>query len=133
AALFMIAGIWLSANADHPIDPATFEDVAAKAGVNFVVRNSPTPEKHQIETMTSGVAVLDYNNDGYLDIYFVNGATSPQLEKAGAAYSNRLFRNNGNGTFTDVTVQAGVAGAGYGMGVAVADYDNDGFVDLFLT
>jgi hypothetical protein len=133
ASLCLMLGIRLSANADNPVDLATFEDVAAKAGINFVVRNSATPEKHQIETMTSGVAVLDYNNDGHLDIYFVNGATSPQLEKTGASYSNRLFRNNGNGTFTDVTAHAGVAGAGYGMGVAAADYDNDGFVDLFLT
>ncbi|MCL6507146.1 MAG: VCBS repeat-containing protein, partial [Bryobacteraceae bacterium] len=82
--------------------------------------------------MLAGVAVFDYNNDGRLDIYFVNGARMPQLDKAGPEYFNRLWRNNGDGTFTDVTLEAGVAGEGYGMGVAAGDYDNDGFTDLFL-
>src|SRR6516162_5443430 len=110
----------------------TFEDVADRAGIRFVLRNSATAEKHQIETMISGVAVFDYNNDGKPDIYFVNGAAIPKLEKTDSSYRNRLYRNNGDGTFTDVTAQAGVSGAGYGMGVAAGDFDNDGNVDLFL-
>src|SRR5215470_9440412 len=109
-----------------------FENIAAKAGVNFITRNSPTPNKNQIETMVSGVALLDYDGDGYLDIYLVNGAAIPSLQKDSPMYWNRLYRNNHDGTFTDVTERAGVAGAGYGMGVAVGDYDNDGRPDIFL-
>ncbi len=126
-------GAWLSPAA-HPVepDPITFENIARRAGVEFVLRNSATPQKHQIETMVSGVAVFDYDNDGRPDIYFVNGAVQPRLEKSDPAYYNRLYRNNGNGTFADVTLQAGVRGEGFATGVAAADYDNDGFADLFL-
>ena len=109
-----------------------FEDIAAKAGVQFVTQNSPTPNKNQIETMVAGVALLDYDGDGYLDIYLVNGAAIPSLQKETPAYWNRLYHNNHDGTFTDVTERAGLAGAGYGMGVAVGDYDNDGRPDIFL-
>ena len=109
-----------------------FEDIAAKAGLNFITRNSPTANKNQVETMVAGVALLDYDGDGWLDIYLVNGAAIPSLQKESPAYWNRLYRNNHDGTFTDVTERAGVAGAGYGMGVAVGDYDNDGRPDLFL-
>jgi hypothetical protein len=109
-----------------------FEDTAAHAGLNFTANNSATPQKHQIETMLAGVAVLDYDGDGRLDVYFVNGAAIPSLKKDGAKYSNRLFHNNGDGTFTDVTARTGMAGNGYGMGVAVGDYDNDGNPDIFL-
>ena len=82
--------------------------------------------------MVAGVALLDYDGDGFLDIYLVNGAAIPSLQKDSPAYWNRLFRNNHDGTFTDVTERAGVAGMGYGMGVAVGDYDNDGRPDIFL-
>ncbi|HTS34938.1 MAG TPA: CRTAC1 family protein [Candidatus Solibacter sp.] len=112
--------------------PIKFEDIASKAGLQFVTRNSPTANKNQIETMVAGVALLDYDGDGYLDIYLVNGAAIPSLEKNSPEYWNRLFRNNHDGTFTDVTERAGLAGAGYGMGVAVGDYDNDGRPDIFL-
>jgi hypothetical protein len=112
--------------------PIRFEDIAERAGVHFVVENSPTPEKHQPETMPAGVALFDYDGDGLLDIYLVNGAEMPSLVKTGPRYYNRLFHNNGDGTFTDVTEHAGVAGTGYGMGVAVGDYDNDGRPDLFV-
>ena len=109
-----------------------FEDTAAHAGLSFIANNSATSQKHQIETKLAGVAVLDYDGDGKLDVYFVNGAAIPSLQKSGEKYSNRLFHNNGDGTFTDVTARAGVAGTGYGMGVAVGDYDNDGKPDIFL-
>jgi hypothetical protein len=112
--------------------PIRFQDIAASAGLRFVTENCPTPEKHQPETMPAGVALFDYDGDGLLDIYLVNGAEMPSLVKTGPKYYNRLFHNNGNGTFTDVTERAGVAGAGYGMGAAVGDYDNDGWPDLFL-
>ncbi len=115
-----------------PPGPIRFQDIAATAGVHFVTENCPTPEKHQPETMPAGVALLDYDGDGLLDIYLVNGADMPSLVKTGPKYYNRLFHNNGNGTFTDVTERAGVAGTGYGMGVAVGDYDNDGRPDIFL-
>ncbi len=114
------------------VSPIRFEDIAERAGVHFVVENSPTPEKHQPETMPAGVALFDYDGDGLLDIYLVNGAEMPSLVKTGPKYYNRLFHNNGNGTFTDVTEHAGVAGAGYGMGAAVGDYDNDGRPDLYV-
>lgn len=109
-----------------------FEDIAKKAGLNFVLHNGATGEFHQPELMLGGVAVLDYDNDGCMDIYFTNGAAMPSLQKTDAQYSNRLFRNNCNGTFTDVTQQAGVAGDGYSMGVAIGDYDNDGYPDIFV-
>lgn len=114
------------------LPPIRFEDIAERAGVHFITENSPTPEKHQPETMPAGVALFDYDGDGFLDIYLVNGAEMPSLVKTGPKYYNRLFHNNGNGTFTDVTEHAGVAGAGYGMGVAVGDYDNDGRPDLYV-
>jgi len=114
------------------VGPITFEEIAERAGIHFVTRNSVTPLREQPETMVAGVGLLDYDGDGLLDIYFVNGATMPGLVKDGPQYSNRLFHNNGNGTFTDVTEKAGLAGAGYGMGAAIGDYDNDGRPDIFL-
>jgi hypothetical protein len=112
-------------------------------GVDFILRNSPTSRKYLIETQPGGVALLDYNNDGLLDIFLVNGGHvgdpmgSPfSFDRHDPAYWNRLYRQNKDGTFTDVTEQAGLAKAGdtnYGMGVAVGDYDNDGFPDIYVT
>ena len=82
--------------------------------------------------MVGGVGVLDYDNDGFPDIFLVNGAAIPSLQKDDPKYKNRLFHNNGDMTFTDVTDKAGVAGLGYGMGVAIGDYDNDGYPDIFV-
>jgi enediyne biosynthesis protein E4 len=109
-----------------------FEDVAGKAGLHFELHNGAVGEFHQPELMLGGVAVLDYNNDGCMDIFFTNGAEMPSLKKTGPQYFNRLYRNNCDGTFTDVTEKAGLAGDGYSMGVAVADYDNDGYPDIFV-
>jgi enediyne biosynthesis protein E4 len=112
-------------------------------GIDFVLRNSPTSRKYLIETMPGGVALLDYNNDGLLDIFLVNAGhvadplRSPaDFDRHNPSYWNRLYRQNKDGTFTDVTVPAGLQNAGdtnYGMGVAVGDYDNDGFADIYVT
>jgi len=112
-------------------------------GLDFMHQNSPTAQKYLIETMGGGVALLDYNNDGLLDIFLVNGGklTSPMqppedFSRHDPLYWNRLFRQNRDGSFSDVTAAAGVSNAGdgnYGMGVAVGDYDNDGYPDLYVT
>ncbi len=114
------------------LGPITFEDIAERAGVRFVTNSSITPEHHQPEFMVAGVAIFDYDGDGYPDLFFVNGATMPGLDKSGAQYKNRLFHNNHDLTFTDVTDKAGVSGSGYGMGVAIGDYDNDGRPDIYV-
>src|SRR6202162_2774100 len=115
----------------------------ALKGVDFVLHNSPTSRKYLVETMPGGVALLDYNNDGLLDIFFVNGgnirdqmATPINFDRRKPAHWNRPYRQNRDGTYPDVTEQAGLAHAGdsnYGMGVAVGDYDNDGFPDIYVT
>jgi enediyne biosynthesis protein E4 len=97
-----------------------------------VLANSPTAQKYMIETMPGGIAVFDYNGDGRPDIYFTNGAEVPSLNKASPQFWNRLYCNDGNFHFTDVTEQAGVAAQGYSMGAAAGDYDNDGHPDLFV-
>ena len=130
--LLAVGILTLSGAAQSVSSPIRFEEIAAKAGLRFTTENSPTPNKNQIETMVAGVALLDYDGDGYLDIYLVNGAAIPSLQKDVSKYWNRLFHNNHDGTFTDVTEKAGLAGAGYGMGVAVGDYDNDGHPDIFI-
>ena len=115
--------------------PAWFVDVAAKAGI--LVRNvngDPEIKKYIIETTGSGVAILDYDNDGWPDIFLVNGSVLPAEKRAGEpAPTNHLFRNNHDGTFTDVTEKAGLVSTGWGQGVCVGDYDNDGYSDLYVT
>jgi hypothetical protein len=109
-----------------------FEEIAQKAGLRFQLRNAADGRYHQIELMVGGVAALDFDNDGCTDVYFTNGAAIPSLQKTGPEFHNRLFRNNCDLTFTDVTDQAGVAGEGYTMAVAAGDFDNDGFTDIFV-
>ena len=109
-----------------------FEDVSDEAGIAFVLRHSPTPRKRMIETMAGGLAVFDFDGDGRPDIYFTNGASGEDLRKGGPEHFNRLFRNEGNFRFSDVTGPAGVEGAGFSMGAAVGDFDNDGDADLFV-
>ena len=109
-----------------------FENRQPQSGVNFVLNNGTIPDKPIVDSVLGGVAVLDFDNDGFLDLYFTNGASLPGMVKDGESFSNRLYRNKHDGTFEDVTARAGVGGAGYSMGVAVADYDNDGFPDIYI-
>src|SRR5436305_11262853 len=117
------AAAFLAALAVPAVSTMKFEDVTERSRVRFVTESSPTPNKNQPETMVAGVALFDYDNDGYLDVYFVNGAAIPSLKKETPVYWNRLYHNNHDGTFTEVTEKAGVAGEGYGMGVSIGDYD----------
>ena len=131
AALALLAAIAMLLPGAAPA--VYFEDRSARSGISFVLRNAVSPEKHLIETMAGGVAVFDYDNDGYPDIYFTNGAEQPSLAKTGPQYRNRLYRNRHDWTFEDVTEKAGVGGIGFNIGVATGDYDNDGNADLFVT
>ncbi len=133
----------------HTVNPSTaaddatpgyFVDHATQLGIDFRGVAQHTPTKYLIETMGSGVAVFDFDNDGLLDIFAVNGAsvTDPAPKgftpvKAGPAEWNRLYHQRKDGTFEDVTERSGLKGVGYGMGVAVGDFDNDGFEDLYVT
>jgi hypothetical protein len=133
-ALLLLAGgrgAGSSGAAEREYQPIVFE-LMANTGVDFVVEPSRTENCHQPETMISGVALLDYDNDGRLDIYLVSGATMPGLEKTEPRHYNRLFRNLGGWRFEDVTERAGVQGRGYTHGVAAADFDGDGDTDLFV-
>ena len=120
--------------------PGLFVDISGKAGINFTAVAEHTPTKYLLETMGSGVAVFDFDNDGLLDIFLVNGAAvkdpAPKgflPAKSGPAEWNRLYHQRPDHTFEDVTEHAGLQGVGYGMGVAVGDFDNDGFEDLYVT
>src|SRR5215471_19884105 len=120
------------AAAAHSI--AYFVDEADKAGL--ITQNTfggVDTKKYIIETTGTGVAVFDYDNDGWPDIFIVNGTTLEQRPGTGAAPTNHLYHNNHDGTFTDVTEKAGLTHTGWGQGVCVGDYDNDGYQDLFVT
>src|SRR3954452_3563646 len=117
------AALWIAAGGQHPNRPL-FTDVTTQAGIRFRHRASHTSQKYLIETMGSGVAWLDYDGDGNLDLLFINGAAlaDPMVrgkapDKSDPRYWNRLYRNTGHGTFVDVTERAGLKGDGYGMGV----------------
>ncbi|MGA3136690.1 MAG: CRTAC1 family protein [Terracidiphilus sp.] len=114
------------------VSPIIMVNGAPGNGLDFLLRTGATGNKYQPETLPGGLGVIDYDGDGWPDLYCVNGAAMPQLEKTGKSYWNRLYRNNRDGTFSDVTEKAGVAGRGYGMGVAVGDYNNDGHEDMFV-
>lgn len=111
-----------------------FTDVANQSTFPYRTNNDFTGRKYFPQPMCGGVAALDYDNDGAMDLFFTNGAKLPELEKVTPAYFNCLMRNKGDGTFEDVTAKAGLSGAtlGYSFGVAAGDYDNDGNEDLFI-
>jgi hypothetical protein len=139
--LALVLGLWAGKMTDAP--EVQFTDETQRSKIDFRMENSPTTRKYLPETMGGGVALLDYDNDGRLDVFFVNGAriddpmhrgTLP--DKSDKKYWNRLYHQNADGTFSDLTERAGLTGMPqnrYGMGVAVGDYDNDGFEDLYVT
>src|SRR5262245_50984925 len=143
APLTIVCAALLFGLASVATEDVQFSDVTAGLGVRFTQENSATSNKYLIETMGGGVALLDYDNDGRLDIFFTNGARLADPMPDGAApdksdpkYWNRLFHQQQDGTFVDVTEKAGLSGMpqnGYGMGAAVGDYDNDGNSDLYVT
>jgi hypothetical protein len=120
--------------------PGKFTDATVTLGMHFQYISSHTAKHYLPETMGAGVALFDYDNDGLLDIFLVNGAPLADPppkggipQKSGPQYWNRLFHQKPDGTFEDVTEKAGLQGSGYGMGAAVGDYDNDGYEDLYVT
>jgi hypothetical protein len=133
---FMV-GLALPASArlagDERTGPIQFQDRQRSSGIDFILDNGTTPDKPVIDAVLGGVALLDFDNDGRLDVFFTNGARIPGLAKDDPRFWNRLYRNQGDGTFRDVTEGAGVRGEGYSMGAAAADFDNDGWTDLYVT
>ena len=131
--IIIVLTLWINfAYADIPQAVIKFTPVTKEAGIQFRHFNGAIGQKHLVETMGGGTAFFDYNNDDYLDIYLVNGA--PLTENTPDVLpTNQLYQNNGNGTFTDVTLHAGVGDTSYGIGCCVGDYDNDGNSDLFVT
>src|SRR6266567_4485559 len=119
--------------AGSPPSLPLFEEVPPSiSGITWVHENAMSPDRHLPETLPPGCAFLDYDGDGWMDIYLVN--TGPcDFYQPSKPLKNALYKNNRDGTFTDVTDQAGVPGGTFGMGIAVGDYDNDGFPDLFIT
>ncbi|MBI3645303.1 MAG: CRTAC1 family protein [Acidobacteriales bacterium] len=111
-----------------------FTDIAPRSHISYISNNDFTGRKYFPQPMCGGVAILDYDNDGLMDIFFTNGAKLPELKKVNSSFHSCLLRNKGDGTFEDVTAKAGVAGEklDFSFGVAAGDYDNDGFTDLFV-
>ena len=128
AAAALLGGCWFAARSQSPAQSIHFK----YAPIEFRLDSCETSERHAPETMAGGVAVFDYNNDGRPDIFFTNGADIHTLKKTGPQYSDRLFENEGNGQFKDVTAKAGLEGQGFDNGVAIGDYDNDGYKDIFV-
>ena len=132
AALFSAVFVTTAVAAQAP-PIANFTDIAEKAGLNMItVFGGKDTKKYIIETTGTGVAIFDYDNDGWPDIFLVNGTTLEGFP-AGQAPTSHLYRNNHDGTFTDVTAKAGLTATGWGQGACVGDYDNDGWEDLYVT
>src|SRR5229473_4105160 len=128
------SGLLYDSGIDRIPAPYLFEEIPpAASGITWVHENAMSPERFLPETLGPGCAFFDYDNDGWMDLYLVNSGPS-DFYKPSKPLRNALYKNNRDGTFTDVTEKAGVgAGTTFGMGVAVGDYDNDGYADLFVT
>jgi enediyne biosynthesis protein E4 len=123
----------LAKTQDTPAIPVRYTDVRETAKITFQQDSTQTEEKYYLETMGTGVAWIDYDQDGFMDVYFIQSAAT-DIYKPPHPLRSALYHNNGDGTFTDVTDKAGVGGEGhYGQGVAVGDFDNDGYPDLYVT
>src|SRR5207302_1395719 len=111
-----------------------FTDIAPRSKFSYISNNDLSPRKYFIQPMCGGIAILDFDHDGKMDIFFTNGAKLPELKKTGPSFHNCLLRNRGYGTFEDVTKKAGLLGENldYNTGVAIGDYDNDGYEDIFI-
>src|ERR1017187_1934027 len=132
AAAPMLAPPWERSFATPPPPPIRFGGITKSAGIIFRHENAASSQKYLIETMGAGCAWIDFDQNGLLDLYLVNSAAT-QVFKPGLPLRSALYRNNGEGTFTDVTGKAGAGAEGlFGMGVAVGEYDNDGFPDLLV-
>jgi hypothetical protein len=136
AAIVAAAGVFILCA--HSAQPAGkhphFIDIAPKSNISYITNNDFQSRKYFPQPMCGGIAILDYDHDGLMDIFFTNGAKLPQLQKTDPSFYSCLLRNRGDGTFEDVTKQAGLSGEhlGFSFGVAAGDYDNDGWTDLFV-
>ena len=133
-ALACLALIALAQSQPSPRRQPHFTDIAARSPFAYITNNNFTGRKYFPQPMCGGIAVLDFDNDGWMDLFFTNGAKFPELKKTDPSYHHCLLRNRHDGTFEDVTAKAGLAGEtlGFSFGATAGDYDNDGFTDLFL-
>ena len=130
----LIVFVWASATL-YPLpqeNSVQFTNVAETWGIDFEHENGATPDKFMPETMSGGGLILDYDDDGWPDLFLVNSGSFADQDVAAAA-RHKLYRNNGNGDFTDVSTSSGIGVSGYGVGACAADYDNDGWIDLYVT
>src|SRR5581483_8257805 len=137
-AVLLLAAIVLAVGLADTTTPPTkrphFTDIAPRSNFSYRSNNDLHDRKYFPQPMCGGVAAFDFDNDGNVDLFFTNGAKLPELKKTDPSFYNCLLRNKGDGTFEDVTTKAGLSGEnlGYSFGVAAGDYDNDGYVDLFI-
>ena len=129
ASLLLLA-VSAAANAESPI---CLVDATARTGIDFVHDDGSTGQRYIVEPMSAGLAIFDYDRDGLQDLYFLSGSPQPPTAANARRSINRLYRNDGNFHFTDVTLSAGVGDPGHGMGVAVGDVDNDGYLDIYVS
>src|SRR5437762_11865256 len=132
-ALLLVLNLCVITSAQTTKPNVIFEEVpASKSGITWIHNNAHSSDRYLPETVGAGCAFLDYDNDGWMDIYLVNSGPSDFFTPK-APLRNALYHNNHDGTFTNVTEKAGVAGGTFGMGVAAGDYDGDGWIDLYVT
>ena len=127
-----LQGLQRGSPAQSAVPAVLFEDITGQAGLDFLHTNGASPDKHIVETMGSGGLFLDYDNDGWLDIFLVDGGSVADAQTATRA-KHRLYRNKRNGTFEDVTSVSRIVRSGFGMGACAGDYDNDGWIDVYVT